>query len=34
MACALAAPQQHSSKDAVITKYESDNIGIDGYRFA
>ncbi|XP_044266507.1 flexible cuticle protein 12-like [Tribolium madens] len=31
-ACAFAAPQR-DSKDAVITKYESDNIGIDGYNY-
>lgn len=23
-----------SSRDAQITRYESDNIGVDGYRFA
>nr|AYA49876.1 cuticular protein 4 [Leptinotarsa decemlineata] len=32
LAIAAAAPQQ-ADKDAVITKYESDNIGIDGYNF-
>lgn len=30
---ALAAPLD-DSKDAVILKYENDNIGIDGYKFA
>lgn len=30
---ALAAPLDES-KDAVILKYENDNIGIDGYKFA
>ncbi|KAJ3653979.1 hypothetical protein Zmor_013197 [Zophobas morio] len=33
VACAAAAPQR-DSKDAVIVKYESDNIGLDGYNFA
>lgn len=32
VAVALARPQ--SSKDAQILKYESENIGIDGYKFA
>lgn len=30
---ARAAPLDES-KDAVILKYENDNIGIDGYKFA
>jgi len=30
---ALAAPVD-DSKDAVILKYENDNIGVDGYKFA
>lgn len=33
IAVALAAPLDES-KDAVILKYENDNIGIDGYKFA
>lgn len=33
MAVALAAPLD-SSKDAQILRYESDNIGVDGYNFA
>ncbi|CAH1117690.1 unnamed protein product [Phaedon cochleariae] len=33
MAVAAAAPQQ-ADKDAVVTKYDSDNTGIDGYNFA
>lgn len=32
-AVALAAPLD-SSKDAIVLKYENDNIGIDGYNFA
>lgn len=30
---AVAAPLD-DSKDAVILKYENDNIGVDGYKFA
>lgn len=30
---AVAAPLD-DSKDAVVLKYENDNIGIDGYNFA
>lgn len=30
---AIAAPVDES-KDAVVLKYENDNIGIDGYKFA
>ncbi|XP_068903785.1 flexible cuticle protein 12-like [Tenebrio molitor] len=34
VACAAAAPQQpRDSKNAVIVKYESDNIGLDGYNY-
>ncbi|KAG4077473.1 hypothetical protein HA402_002900 [Bradysia odoriphaga] len=33
VAAALAAPVD-DSKDAVILKYENDNIGVDGYKFA
>ncbi|XP_063701189.1 endocuticle structural protein SgAbd-6-like [Culicoides brevitarsis] len=33
LAVAIAKPVD-DSKDAVILKYENDNIGIDGYRFA
>ncbi len=33
VAVALAAPID-DSKDAVILKYENDNIGVDGYKFA
>lgn len=33
VAGALAAPVD-DSKDAVILKYENDNIGVDGYKFA
>lgn len=33
VAVALAAPLD-SSKDAVVLKYENDNIGVDGYKFA
>lgn len=33
MAVALAAPLD-DSKDAQILRYESDNIGVDGYQFA
>lgn len=32
-AVALAAPVD-DSKDAVVLKYENDNIGVDGYKFA
>lgn len=31
---AVVAKPIDDSKDAVILKYENDNIGIDGYRFA
>lgn len=31
---AVTAKPLDDSKDAVILKYENDNIGIDGYRFA
>lgn len=31
---ALTAPQQARDADAVIVKYDSDNIGVDGYNFA
>lgn len=31
---AVVAKPLDDSKDAVILKYENDNIGIDGYRFA
>ncbi|KAJ8956825.1 hypothetical protein NQ318_014239 [Aromia moschata] len=34
VAVALAAPQRTSDKDAIVTRYDSDNIGIDGYNFA
>ncbi|KAL3283223.1 hypothetical protein HHI36_006371 [Cryptolaemus montrouzieri] len=34
MAIAYAAPQGQADKDAVVTRYDSDNIGIDGYNFA
>lgn len=30
---ALSAPLDES-KDAVVLKYENDNIGVDGYKFA
>lgn len=30
----LAAPQSGQDKDAVITKYDSDNIGLGQYNFA
>lgn len=33
LAVALAAPLD-DSKNAQILKYESDNIGVDGYQFA
>lgn len=33
LAVVVAKPLD-SSKDAVVLKYENDNIGIDGYRFA
>ena len=33
IAVALAAPVDES-KDAVVLKYENDNIGVDGYNFA
>lgn len=33
IAAALAAPAD-DPKDAVVLKYENDNIGIDGYKFA
>lgn len=33
VAGALAVPID-DSKDAVILKYENDNIGVDGYKFA
>ncbi|KAJ6633496.1 Flexible cuticle protein 12 [Pseudolycoriella hygida] len=33
VAAALAAPVD-DSKNAVILKYENDNIGVDGYKFA
>lgn len=32
LAVALAAPPQ-DERDAQITKYENDNLGVDGYRF-
>lgn len=32
LAVALAAPPQ-DERDAHITKYENDNLGLDGYRF-
>ncbi|EDS45679.1 flexible cuticle protein 12 [Culex quinquefasciatus] len=32
LAVALAAPP-HEERDAHITKYENDNLGVDGYRF-
>ncbi|XP_018320482.1 flexible cuticle protein 12-like [Agrilus planipennis] len=32
--CANAAPQSQADRDAVITKYDSNNIGLDGYNFA
>ncbi|KXJ75907.1 hypothetical protein RP20_CCG010767 [Aedes albopictus] len=32
LAIALAAPPQ-DERDAHITKYENDNLGLDGYRF-
>lgn len=31
--CALAAPLD-DSKNAKVLRYENDNIGIDGYKFA
>lgn len=35
IAAALAAPAPADDpKDAVVLKYENDNIGIDGYNFA
>lgn len=33
VAVALAAPLD-DSKDAVVLKYENDNIGVEGYNFA
>lgn len=33
VACALAAPLD-DSKHATVLRYENDNIGIDGYKFA
>ncbi|KAG4077468.1 hypothetical protein HA402_002895 [Bradysia odoriphaga] len=33
VACALAAPVD-DPKDATVLKYENDNIGVDGYKFA
>lgn len=32
-AIAAAAPQGHPDKDAVIVKYDSDNIGVGGYNY-
>ncbi|VEN33843.1 unnamed protein product [Callosobruchus maculatus] len=34
VAVAVAAPQSQADKDAVVLKYDSDNIGIDGYNFS
>lgn len=34
IAVALAAPQNPADRDAVVLKYDSDNIGIDGYNYA
>ncbi|KAF2906094.1 hypothetical protein ILUMI_00083 [Ignelater luminosus] len=34
VAIAVAAPQGGPDKDAQILRYESDNIGVDGYNFA
>ncbi|KAJ8921600.1 hypothetical protein NQ315_010506 [Exocentrus adspersus] len=34
IAVCLAAPQGNLDKDAVIVRYDSDNIGVDGYNFA
>lgn len=33
VAVAVAAPQNRDA-DAVVLKYDSDNIGVDGYNFA
>ncbi|XP_045472434.1 endocuticle structural glycoprotein SgAbd-5-like [Harmonia axyridis] len=33
MALAHAAPQNQADKDAIVTKYDSNNIGVDGYDF-
>ncbi|CAH0729113.1 unnamed protein product, partial [Brenthis ino] len=33
LATALAAPPQTNDRDAQIVRYESDNIGIDGYSY-
>lgn len=33
MALAYAAPQNQADRDAIVTKYDSNNIGIDGYDF-
>lgn len=30
---AVAAPQGGPDKDAVVLKFDSDNIGVDGYNF-
>ncbi|XP_060517127.1 flexible cuticle protein 12-like [Cylas formicarius] len=34
VAVCLAAPQNQADRDAVVLRYENDNIGIDGYNFA
>ncbi|XP_049822114.1 flexible cuticle protein 12-like [Aethina tumida] len=34
IAVSVAAPQGGPDKDAVVTRYESDNIGVDGYNYA
>ncbi|KAM3956667.1 flexible cuticle protein 12-like [Aphomia sociella] len=33
VAAAAAAPASTDSKNAVVLRYESDNIGVDGYNF-
>ncbi|KAL0832450.1 hypothetical protein ABMA28_000682 [Loxostege sticticalis] len=34
VAVAAAVPVSQDPKDAVVTRYESDNIGVEGFRYA